>query len=262
MSASTTRQPGRTVLSIRALSKTYEPAPRWLAWATSTATTVPVVALSDATFDVAAGEIVGLVGPNGAGKTTLIKHVAGLLDPTRGSVTIDGYDVGADPLAVKRRLGLVLGDERGVYWRLDGRWNLEFFGVLAGLPRAVARERAGEALEQVGLAHRDRLTYGYSSGMRGALNIARALVPDPPLLVLDEPTRSLDPIAAIEVNTLLRRLADDGKAILLSSHRLDEVRAICDRVVVLVGGTVRYVGMEADLDGGLAERLRQEVSTP
>ena len=250
------------MLSITGLSKTYEPAPRWLAWAASTATKEPVVALADATFDVAAGEIVGLVGPNGAGKTTLIKHIAGLLDPSRGSVTVDGFDVGTDPLAVKRRLGLVLGDERGVYWRLDGRWNLEFFGVLAGLPRPVARERAGAALEQVGLAHRDRLTFGYSSGMRGALNIARALVPDPPLLVLDEPTRSLDPLAAIEVNALLRRLADDGKAILLSSHRLDEVRAICDRVVLLVEGTVRYIGAESDLDGGLVERLRQEAGAP
>jgi ABC-2 type transport system ATP-binding protein len=230
------------VLAVEGLSKRYLPAPWWLRVAAKTAAKEPVDALRDVTFEVGRGEIVGLIGPNGAGKTTLIKSIAGLLEPSSGRVVVDGHDVATSPLEVKRRLGLVLTDDRGLYWRLDGRWNLEFFGVLAGLRRPDARRRAQEVLVEAGLADRDRLVFGYSSGMRSRLNIARALMTDPPVLVLDEPTRSLDPVASLDVNALLRGLADQGRAILLSSHRLDEVTAICDRIVVLVDGTVRYTG--------------------
>lgn len=248
------------MLVVERLSKRYLPAPWWLRGIAKTAAREPVDALADVSLRVDPGEVVGLLGPNGAGKTTLIKTVAGLLEPSGGRVLVDGFDVVADPLQVKRRIGLVLTDDRGLYWRLDGRWNLEFFGVLAGLPRRTARRRAAEVLEEAGLAGRDRLVFGYSSGMRSRLNIARSLLADPPVLVLDEPTRSLDPVASAEVGTLLRGLADRGRAVLLSSHRLDEVAAICDRVVVVVGGTVRYTGPPNLPDeGSIVELLQREA---
>lgn len=248
------------MLTVEGLSKRYLPPPWWLRLAAKTAAKKPVEALRDVSFEVGPGEIVGLLGPNGAGKTTLIKLIAGLLEPSGGRVLVDGFDVAATPLEVKRRLGLVLTDDRGLYWRLDGAWNLEFFGVLAGMPRGDARRRAAEVLAEAGLAERDRLVFGYSSGMRSRLNIARALMTDPPVLVLDEPTRSLDPVASLEVTALLRGLADAGRAVLLSSHRLDEVSAICDRIVVVVDGTVRYIGSPAaEAAGSITDLLRREV---
>ena len=190
-----------------------------------------------AAIDIAVdrGEIVGLVGPNGAGKTTLIRTIATVLDPTEGSVTVDGFDTQTDPIEVRRRLGLVLTDDRALYWRLTGRQNLEFFARMSGLDRRTTSERIDELLVRFGLANRDKMVYAYSSGMRARLSIARALVHEPPMLVLDEPTRSLDPVSTREVGQLMRSLADDGRAILLSSHRVDEIEQLCDRIVVLVG---------------------------
>jgi ABC-2 type transport system ATP-binding protein len=213
------------------------------------ASDVDVHALHGVDLTVQPGEVVGLVGPNGAGKTTLIKIISTLLDATDGTVTVGGYDVKTDALAVRERVGLVLADDRALYWRLTGRQNLEFFGVMQGLSRAVAKQRAGEMLARVGLADRDKLVFGYSSGMRARLSIARAMLTSPPLLVLDEPTRALDPVATSAVGQLLRATAADGVAVLLSSHRLDEIEAVCDRVVAIVGGAVRFDGTVAELAG-------------
>ncbi|MGI9029400.1 MAG: ABC transporter ATP-binding protein [Ilumatobacteraceae bacterium] len=160
-----------------------------------TAAAEPVEALRDVELHVERGEVVGLVGPNGAGKTTLLRIIATLLDPTTGYVRIDGSDTVVNPSAVRSRIGLVLADDRALYWRLDGRQNLEFFARMAGLPRPEAVQRSAELLERVGLAHRDKLVFGYSSGMRARLSIARALLGRPPMLVLDEATRALDPLA-------------------------------------------------------------------
>jgi ABC-2 type transport system ATP-binding protein len=203
------------------------------------------------------GEVVGLVGPNGAGKTTLIKIIGTLLEPTSGRATVSGFDVVTQAMQVRERIGVVLADERGLYWRLSGRANLELFGVLNGLTRADARTRAETLLDLVDLADRDKLVFGYSSGMRTRLNLARALLTNPAVLVLDEPTRSLDPIAAVWVGELLRRLANEGHAVLMASHRLDEVVSMCDRAVVLLGGEVRHVGTvrDLDIDGQGATRL-------
>jgi ABC-2 type transport system ATP-binding protein len=208
-----------------------------------------VHALKGVDLRVDRGEVVGLVGPNGAGKTTLLKIIATLLDATRGSTTVDGYDGATAPIAVRDRLGLVLADDRSLYWRITGRQNLEFFGVMQGMPRRAAHQRADEMLERVGLAHRDRLVFGYSSGMRSRLSIARAMLAEPPLLVLDEPTRALDPVATADIGALLRQTAASGHAVLLSSHRLDEVESVCDRVVAVVDGTVRFDGTVAELAG-------------
>jgi len=202
----------------------------------------PVTALDNVSFSAHYGRVLALLGDNGAGKTTLIKVAGALLPPTGGRAVVDGIDVTTDPRGARARLGLVLPDERGLYWRLTGRQNLEFFGVLAGLSRPAARRRAGALLERVGLDDDRKLVFGYSSGQRGRLSLARALLTDPKVLLLDEPTRSLDPVSAAQVVRLLGDLAAEGRAILLSSHRLDELDAACQRMVVLVEGTVRYTG--------------------
>lgn len=164
-------------------------------------------ALSDVSLGVALGEVVGLVGANGAGKTTLLHIIACLLEPTTGSVRVGGFDTRLDPMEVRRRLGLVIADDRGFYWRLTGRENLALFGVLTGLTREQARERADQLLRHADLARHNRMVFGYSSGMITRLHIARALIADPPLLLLDEPTRSLDPLLPAPVFMPLAELA-------------------------------------------------------
>jgi ABC-type multidrug transport system ATPase subunit len=237
------------MLRIEGLAKSYGPPPRWLRGLVRTAVTEPVPALRHVDLQVARGEIVGLIGPNGAGKSTLVKIVAGLLDADAGTVEVEGC---ATVLERRRALGLVLADDRGLYWRLDGRRNLVFFAQLQGLDRAAAEERATATAAAVGLDIDlgSKRVFGYSSGMRARLNLARALLHEPPVLVLDEPTRSLDPVASDEVGRLLRAQADAGRAVLLSSHRLDEVTAWCDRVVALVDGSVRFDGTLAGLETG------------
>jgi len=209
----------------------------------------PVNALADVSLQVGAGEVVGLVGPNGAGKTTLIRLIAGLLEPTAGRVVIDGEEVSGGARGSKQPLGLVLEGDRGLYRRLTGAQNLEFFAVMSGLPRSAARERSARLLEEFGLTGLDKLVFGYSAGMRIRLSLIRALLANPPLIILDEPTRSLDPIASAETGDLLRRLAGEGHGVLISNHRLDEVVEVCDRLVALVGGRVRFDGAPSELDG-------------
>jgi ABC-2 type transport system ATP-binding protein len=228
------------------------------------ATDREVVALRDIDLHVAKGEVVGLVGPNGAGKTTLLKIVSTLLQPTTGYVLVDGHDPRHDAKAVRDRIGLVLADDRALYWRLTGRENLEFFGVMHGLTHRDARSRAGVLLDQVGLASRDKLVFGYSSGMRARLSLARALLTRPPLLLLDEPTRALDPMASAAVAGMIRDLAADGIAVFLSSHRLDEIEQACDRIVVVTDGSVRFDGAVTDLsgDGRFASAVRSLLEVP
>lgn len=235
------------LLSVERVSKTYHPPPKPLRPLVRTAARQPVEALSEVSFGVDAGEVVGLVGPNGAGKTSLIRIISGLLAQSSGSVTVSGYDTGTRRIQANRLLGLVLEGDRGLYPRLTGLENLEFFGRMNGLSTTQARASAGELLEMVDLATRDKLVFGYSAGMRARLSLARALINDPLLVVLDEPTRSMDPVASESVRQLLLRLAADGRAVLVSNHRLEEVVSVCSRVVALVKGTVRYDGRPRDL---------------
>jgi ABC-2 type transport system ATP-binding protein len=230
------------MLAVEAVTKVYEPPPRWLRPLIRSAVRAPVHALRGVSLQVNRGEIVGLVGPNGAGKTTLLKIVSTLLEPTSGRATVDGYDTAQRPREACARLGLILEGDQGLYGRLTGAQNLELYGRLAGLTPSDVRVRAAALLDQVELADRDKLVFGYSAGMKMRLSIARALMADPPLIVLDEPTRSLDPVASRFAMRLFRGLADDGRAVLLSSHRLDEVVSVCTRVVAIVGGEVRFEG--------------------
>lgn len=235
------------MLAVRHVSKTYQPPPRWLRPLVRSAVTEPTPALRDVSFDVGVGEVVGLIGPNGAGKTTLLKIISTLLEPTEGQVEVDGHDVVHSPHEVCRRLGLVLEGDQGLYDRLSGLQNLRFYGVLAGMTRAAAEVRAHELLEKMELADRDKLVFGYSAGMRMRLSIARALMADPPLVVLDEPTRSLDPLASRLTSRLVADLARQGRAVLVANHRLDEVVETCHRVVAVVHGQLRFAGAPADL---------------
>lgn len=227
------------MLHAEGVAKVYDPPTGLLKLVVRTAHTEPIRALDDVSFDVQPGEVVGMVGPNGAGKSTLIRICTTLLTPTAGTIRIDDQDITERPHVARRNLGLHLADERALYWRLTGRENLRFFGVMAGLAAAEADRRADELLEQFDLAQRDRRVFGYSSGMRVRLGLARALMARPALLILDEPTRSLDPVASEAFLDHLRALAAEGVAVLFASHRLDEVEAMCDRVLVLVNGTQR-----------------------
>ena len=238
------------MLVVDRVSKTYERPPRWLRPLVRSAVTEPVTALRDVSLTVGRGEVVGLIGPNGAGKTTLLKIISTLLEPTTGRAEVDGFDTTGQAHEVCRRLGLVLEGDQGLYDRLTGLQNLEFYGMLAGMSRRDAQRRAVELLELLQLSGRDKLVFGYSSGMRVRLSICRALMADPPLIVLDEPTRSLDPLASRFTIELLRALAEQGRAVLMSNHRLDEVVTVCDRVVAIVHGQVRFDGVPGALSEG------------
>ena len=162
-----------------------------------------VVALDGVSMDIKAGEIHGLLGPNGAGKTTLVKVLSTVLLPTSGSASILGHDVVRETAAVRARIGIVLGGDRGFYLRLTGRQNLEYWAALYKVPASTAARRVSELLEQVGLTDRaDYLVETYSRGMKQRLHLARGLVADARVLFLDEPTTGLDPIAA---RTIWRR---------------------------------------------------------
>jgi ABC-2 type transport system ATP-binding protein len=199
-----------------------------------------VQALDGVSFDVEPGEVVGLLGPNGAGKSTLIRILGTTVIPDSGHATVAGHDVVREPAAARRSLGLMIGDERSHYWRLSARRNLAFFAALVGIPRREAQSRAAELLDAVGLTGAaDRPVLGYSSGMRARLSLARSLLAAPPVLLLDEPTRNLDPLAASSFRERATRLASERQtAILFATHDLHEAAAISTRILVLSQGRI------------------------
>jgi ABC-2 type transport system ATP-binding protein len=249
------------MLEIEGVHRSYRPPTGWLRLVTRSASSTTVPVLKGIDLDARPGRILGLVGPNGAGKTTLIRIISGLLSPDEGRVLVAGVDPTVDRRRASAALGLVLADDRSLYWRLTGRQNLEFHAALYGLDRTQASARASELLEQTGLAHRDRHVFGYSTGMRASLAIARALVHDPPVIVLDEPTRSLDPLAARDTCDMLRTLATDGRTVLLSSHRLEELERTADDIAVLLDGRIEFAGQVDELrtEGSSAAQRLEEL---
>jgi sodium transport system ATP-binding protein len=206
-----------------------------------------VRALQGASFEVADGRITGLLGPNGAGKTTALRVVYGVIDPDRGSAAVDGLDLGTDRLAAQARLG-VLPHAQGLYPRLTPREHLTYFGRLHGLTGAALARRVEALIDLLDLGEvADRRTEGFSQGQRLKVALGRALVHDPANLVLDEPTSGLDVAGIRAVRTLLRRLRDEGRCVLFSSHVMQEVSALCDRVVVIARGQVVAEGTPVDL---------------
>jgi sodium transport system ATP-binding protein len=197
-----------------------------------------VVAVDGASFVARDGEITGLLGPNGAGKTTTLRCLYTLMRPDRGQVIIDGIDAAIDPVAVRRRLG-VLPDARGLYKRLTARENIAYFGSLHGLDDATIRTRSAAAITALDMADfADRRTEGFSQGQRVKTAIARALVHDPKNVILDEPTNGLDVMATRAMRNFLKRLKAEGRCVLFSSHIMQEVAALCDRIVVIAKGKV------------------------
>jgi len=214
----------------------------------------PVRALDDVTFTVAPGEIVCMMGPNGAGKSTLARILGGLLMPSSGRATIAGHDAAAAPPALRRTVSFVVGDERSFHYGVSGHENLRYFAALHGLDGRTGARRADELLERVGLAAAGARRYReYSRGMRQRLAIARGLLGDPTVLLLDEPTLGLDPVGARDLRAFLR---DDmvraaGRTAVVCSNDPVEARALADRVLFLAGGRfVREVAparIEAEL---------------
>ena len=210
-----------------------------------------VQAVRGVSFEARDGEITGLLGPNGAGKTTTLRMLYTLMTSDRGRVLVDGIDAARDPDAVRRRLG-VLPDARGLYKRLSARENIEYFGRLHGIDAATLRNRTDAliaALEMADIAARK--TEGFSQGQRVKTAIARALVHDPKNLILDEPTNGLDVMATRAMRRFLKQQRDEGRCVLFSSHIMQEVAALCDRIVVIARGRV--------VADGSAEALRAQT---
>jgi len=199
-----------------------------------------VRALDGIDIGVGRGTVLALLGPNGAGKSTLVRILATTVLPDGGRASIMGHDIVREPAAARRSLGLMLGNERSWYWRLTGRGNLEFFAALYGMRRRTAASRAADVLREVELADvADRRVGEYSSGMRARLALARALLQTPPVLVLDEPTQNLDPVAAANFRDIvIRRSEEHGTAVLLTTHNLHEAAALAHEVIVLALGRV------------------------
>jgi sodium transport system ATP-binding protein len=197
-----------------------------------------VVAVDGVSFSARDGEITGLLGPNGAGKTTTLRCLYTLMQPDSGTVTVDGIDTARDPLAVRRRLG-VLPDARGLYKRLTARENIAYFGRLHGLDEATIRARSDAAITALDMGDiAERRTEGFSQGQRVKTAIARALIHDPNNVILDEPTNGLDVMATRSMRQFLKRLKSEGRCVLFSSHIMQEVAALCDRIVVIAKGRV------------------------
>ena len=206
-----------------------------------------VVALDGLDLEVEEGTVFGLLGPNGAGKTTLVKVLATLLVPTAGRATVLGHDVVAEPLAVRRRIGLA-GQFAAVDEELTGRENVEMVGRLYRLPAAEARSRAGELLERFGLTEAaDRRVSTYSGGMRRRLDLGASLIGRPPVILLDEPTTGLDPRTRQELWNTIDELRRDGTTILLTTQYLDEADRLAQRIAVIDRGRVAAEGTALEL---------------
>lgn len=212
---------------------------------------------------VQAGELFGLVGPNGAGKTTLIKMLTTLVLPTAGAARVNSYPLG-DEFNIKRSVGLVTSDERSFFWRLTAWQNLEFFAALHGIPDKETSARVSEVLGIVGLEDAAAKQFrAFSTGMRQRLSIARALIPNPQILFLDEPTKGLDPDATRKLHSLVRDqlTREQGMTVLMTSHHLEEVERLCDRIAIMATGGIRACGTIAELQAAMPHQERYRVRT-
>ncbi|HXF83945.1 MAG TPA: ABC transporter ATP-binding protein [Anaerolineales bacterium] len=223
------------------------------------------VAVDHLDLAIRKGEVFGLLGPNGAGKTTTILMLLGLTEPTEGTVRVLGFDPARQPLSVKARVGY-MPDQVGFYDELTARENLTYIAKLNGIPRDQIKARVEEAIERVHLSHViDQAVGTFSRGMRQRLGLADVLVKKPQLIIMDEPTQGLDPELAREFLNLIRSLKEEGITILLSSHLLHQVQAICDRVGLFSRGRMELEGTVPDLARrvlGGAYRIHIEADGP
>jgi sodium transport system ATP-binding protein len=206
-----------------------------------------VTAVDGVSFTAPDGAVTGLLGPNGAGKTTCLRMVYGLMDADAGRIEVDGLELRADPLAVQARLG-VLPDVAGLYPRLTAREHIEYFGQLQGLKGVELRTRTQHWIDLLDMREvGDRRVAGFSHGERTKVALARALVHQPQNILLDEPTNGLDVMSTRTVRDLIRHLRSDGRCVLFSSHIMQEVSALCDRIIVIARGRVAAQGSPDDL---------------
>lgn len=214
-----------------------------------------VEALKAVSLDIREGEVFGLLGPNGAGKTTLIKCLTTLLLPTSGEAWINGYRLTEQDNAIRASVGCMLMGERGLYWKLTGRENLIFFGALYHLHPSERARRANENIERLNLSEiADRSVETYSSGQKMKLAFAKALINDAPLLILDEPTNTLDLPSARELRAVVRELKQAGKTVIYTTHIMSEAETLCDRVAIIDRGEV----IALDTVSALKESLGRE----
>ncbi|HLE14440.1 MAG TPA: ABC transporter ATP-binding protein [Anaerolineales bacterium] len=231
------------------LSKTYQVRQRKGLFKSFRST---VEALKGVTLEVRPGEIFGLLGPNGAGKTTLIKILTTLLLPSSGEAWVNGFHVQRQENQVRASVGCMLMGERGLYWKLTGRENLEYFGALYHLSPQDRRQRALEILERIQLGEiADRTVETYSSGQKMKLAFGKALINDAPLLVLDEPTNTLDVPSASELRAVVRDLHAQGKTIIYTTHIMSEAETLCDRVAIIDHGQLLALGSIEELKDSL-----------
>jgi ABC-2 type transport system ATP-binding protein len=222
-----------TVIECKDLVRIYRSSDRFLKKKRET------LAVNNISFEVRHGELFGMLGPNGAGKTTTIKMMTTLLLPTSGQIKVLGHDVAKDPFAVRKRIGLVLGGERGLYTRVTARQNLRYFADLYAVPMNIREKRINDLLERVDLKERaDTRVEDYSRGMKQRLHLAKGLINDPEVIFLDEPTIGLDPEAALDARRMIKELVREGKTLLLTTHYMYEADELCDRIAVINKGKI------------------------
>ena len=222
-----------TVIECKDLVRIYRSSDRFLKKKRET------LAVNNISFEVRRGELFGMLGPNGAGKTTTIKMMTTLLLPTSGQIKVLGHDVAKDPFAVRKRIGLVLGGERGLYTRVTARQNLRYFADLYAVPMNIREKRIDDLLERVDLMERaDTRVEDYSRGMKQRLHLAKGLINDPEVIFLDEPTIGLDPEAALDARRMIKELVQEGKTLLLTTHYMYEADELCDRIAVINKGKI------------------------
>ncbi|MED1914458.1 ATP-binding cassette domain-containing protein [Brevibacillus sp. DP1.3A] len=202
-----------------------------------------IAAVQHVSFRVEAGEVYGLLGENGAGKTTTMRMMATVLTPTEGDIEISGFSVRQQPLEVRRRIGILFGGDVGLYSRLTARENIAYFGRLYGLEQARLEERIHSLSRMLEMDDFiDRRVGAFSRGMKQKVAIARTLVHDPDVILLDEPTTGLDVTAATIFRRMVRKLQEEGKTILFSSHNMGEINKLCKRVALMHKGKLRFAG--------------------
>lgn len=233
-----------SIIKLENISKSFPVVKRYRDMITKPFKKEYVEVLTGINLEIKKGEIFGLVGANGAGKTTILKIISNLILPSSGSVNIFGTDVMKNGDRAKQKVGYVLSSDRSFYWRLTGYQNLEFFGALNNIEPQRLKTAVEAALGLVGLSDFSDMQYmKYSSGMQQRLAMVRALLDDPEILLLDEPTKSLDLISAEEIRRITNELAKRyNKTIILASHNLDEVEELCDRVAFVSKGAIVYSG--------------------
>lgn len=206
------------------------------------------VALDGINLTIPRGCVFGVLGPNGAGKTTTIRILSTLLTPTSGSAYVMGLNVMQDTVGIRSRIGLILGGDRGLYGRLTGRENLEYFAALNRIPSTIASRRIEELCKTVGLyERRNNLVEEYSRGMKQRLHIARGLLNDPEVIFMDEPTIGLDPAVARDIRSIVPRLAEQGKTVLLTTHYMVEADLLCDQIALINHGRIVADGTPAEI---------------